>query len=250
MRGKLIERLSNNYYEAERPHKWTVRGHMKLATLVLDHKEGISIDMNAPPIPNPHALNYLPSGLNVLATSMRVEENRVIEWNRTKYDISPEQLFNSISMMGIVGADNPLCICLFHWFSVSLTNYLRLVALVDYYQTNKISQSDIKTKKQREHVKKYCDEYSMRVCPHILRWRNKIGAHMAITSPFESDSQGTLEMSTMNSISHEKLRVFTGSFTWVGNGQSADLPKWSLTEEYESLTERLWPQYSIPELNL
>lgn len=223
---------------------------MNQENVVLDHVAGIIIDPNNPPVHNLHALDFLPHGLWTLARTMRDEENRVIQWNLERYGIDAKALSKSISMMGIVGANNSLCICLFHWFSVSLVNYLRLVGLVGYYQANGIRQVDIVSKSDRLRVRKYCDEYCVGIIPKIVRWRNKIGAHMAITSPFEDDSQGTLEMSAQNSISHENLRIYTNGAIWVANNETAVLPKWSITEEYEELRDRFWPQYSLQILNV
>ena len=50
-----------------------------MSKVLLDHIEGVFLDVSDPPIPNLHALNYLPSGLFSLAATVKIEEGKRVQ---------------------------------------------------------------------------------------------------------------------------------------------------------------------------
>lgn len=47
-----------------------------MSIIILDHIDGIFLDNSKPPIPNLHALNYLPSGLFSLAATVKSKRGK------------------------------------------------------------------------------------------------------------------------------------------------------------------------------
>lgn len=221
--------------------------YMNNKIVTLDHIENISIDWNTPPIHNMHALYNLPRGLYFLACIAREQENCAIAWWKTISgpSITKDALPVSYSPTEIV--DRELCSCIFHWFSVSLVNYLRLVALMQFAKKNQISIDDFEKPSIQKKVESHCSDYAKRICPDIVTWRHKVGAHMAITSPRPEDNIATIYMSAMTSVDFKKDRLYTAFMKWGRKGHVSELPTWSITETFETLSPRFWPNCRLPE---
>ena len=201
--------------------------------VLLDHIEGIFLDVSDPPIPNLHALNYLPSGLFSLAATVKIEEGKRVQRDGTAKVM---ELFGHI----------PFAIpCTFHWFSTSLTNYVRLVGLINLMNVNQWKTKDLAEESNRSRIRQSCSEYVKLVIPEIQTWRNKVSAHFSPTDPFRNDNLATLEESVMNSIAYHTPRFMAGYAKWHTQGDDSQLPQWSLTETYERLSSRYWPKSSI-----
>jgi hypothetical protein len=98
---------------------------------MLDYDKNITLDMDNPPIANLHALRSLPYGMFVLANEMRKDE---IEKNA-------EGLAFSVDFM-----DPKPSIMFWNYyqrFTMNITNYLRIVALVDILNKNNRKSADI-----------------------------------------------------------------------------------------------------------
>jgi hypothetical protein len=135
----------------------------------------------------------------------------------------------------------PLIIpCAFNWFSVTLVNYLRLVALVDLMNQKHWKSQDIVDEANRETIKPFCTDYVRTAVPDIYRWRNKVAAHFAATDPFRNDSLGTIEQSIMDPVSYISPYFRVGSLKWNTEDTASDLPDWALTETFEQLQPRFW----------
>ncbi|MBE0684066.1 MAG: hypothetical protein IH589_19360 [Anaerolineales bacterium] len=94
-------------------------------------------------------------------------------------------------------------------------------------------------------IKAYCTDYVRDAIPEIYLWRNKVAAHFAATDPFNDDTLGSLEQSIMNPVSYKHPYYYVGVFKWNTQGTSANLPRWALTETYERLRKRYWPEMTL-----
>lgn len=143
---------------------------------------------------------------------------------------------------------HPIIPCAFNWFSVTVVNYLRLVALVDLMAKNNWKSSALADPANRQVIKKHCTDYVRDAVPEIYRWRNKVAAHFAATDPFSDDTLGTLEQSIMNPITYKYPYYYVGMLQWNTQGTSSELPTWALTETYERLQQRYWPEMKLREI--
>lgn len=204
---------------------------------MLDHVLGIAIDYETFPVRNLHALSYLPRGLHNLALTMRYKEIEEIEtWN----SIAPEPIM--VNMPGHYGRE---VASLFNWFSSSLCNYLRLIALIDIATKRKWDTGQIS--RNADTVKQHCARYTKEVAPEVKAWRDKIAAHPALTDP-RKDNVALLEFSVLDSFAFANRRFVAGSIRWVSRGHDSNMQSWSLTEVYERLAPRLWPNVTLPSL--
>ena len=138
-----------------------------------------------------------------------------------------------------------LVTCCFGWFSVSLASYLRLIALVRLIHENTWTSSDIRQKANRSKIKKACIEYVKQTVPAVYTWRNKIAAHPALTDPFRDDNLGTLEMSVMKPVMYQNSYFRAAALSWGVGDEVSSIEDWALTEEFERLAPRLWPNIKL-----
>ena len=209
--------------------KWIIIvRYIIMNTIVIDHIDQVKIDLLNLPMKNPHALNFIPYGLFNLSAIIKVEEGK-----RTPSDPNV-QVFTMFESM------NPIIPCAFHWFSTSTVNFVRLVGLLKILTINSWKTTDIVANKQT--IKSECDNYVKSVIPDLRIWRNKVSAHFSPTDPYNSDNFGTLEQSIMNNVCFQenRFRVNVGLLTI--NGETSELPCWSVTETYEQLASRYWPE--------
>lgn len=136
--------------------------------------------------------------------------------------------------------------CLFHWYGVSLCNYARLVGFVYGVATGAVPKVP-ETDSDRKKIKKWCDECVKKVkeMSEVVRWRNKIAAHFAVTDPHREDNVATLDMSVISPVGYFGGRYRVGAMTMVKTGsdgttQTSGLPPWSVTEVTEKLSPRFW----------
>ena len=204
-----------------------------MSNVPLDHIEGIFLDVSNPPIPNLHALNYLPSGLFSLAATVKIEEGK-----RVKRDGAAKVL----EAFGGIPFTIP---CTFHWFSTSLTNFVRLIGLINLMNIKHWKTEDLAEELNGPTIRQSCSDYVKAVIPEIQTWRNKVSAHFSPSDPFKNDNLATMEESVMNSIAYHTPRFRAGYLKWHTQGEDSQLPQWSLTETYERLSSRYWPKSRI-----
>lgn len=118
--------------------------------------------------------------------------------------------------------------CLFQWYAVSACNYAQLVGW--------LHTKDPKAAKQ----------YVKRVMPTVLGYRNKVAAHLAITSPRAEDNVADLAASLLTQIAYGEGRLLAGAIRQrVPDGQELIGPtrnlSWSLTGVHTALKKRYWP---------
>ncbi len=211
---------------------------MQRSQITLDHVEGIVLDSSNPPFNNYQAFQQNYSGLKILADAVREQELKVIT----------DDPYATHVVLQMPGNINPIIPCAFNWFSVTIVNYLRLVALVGLMVKNNWKTSALVDQAHRQAIKKHCTDYVSNVVPEIYRWRNKVAAHFAATDPFSDDTLGTLEQSIMNPITYKYPYYYIGILQWNTQGTSSELPKWALTKTYERLQQRYWPEMMLREI--
>ena len=210
---------------------------MTTSQIVLDHVNGILLDPSNSPFNNYHAFQQNYFGLKILADSVREAELKVVADNPHAKHI----------VLNVFGNVHPIVPCAFNWFSVTIVNYLRLVALVDLMARNNWKSAALAESSNRSIIKRHCTDYVRDAIPEIYRWRNKVAAHFAATDPFADDTLGTLEQSIMNSVTYKYPYYYVGLFKWNTQGTSAELPTWALTETYQRLASRFWPEMALSE---
>jgi len=116
--------------------------------------------------------------------------------------------------------------CAFQWYAVSACNYAQLVGW--------LATRDIDSAKK----------YVKKVMPRLLRYRNKVAAHYAITNPYH-DNEADLIASVMTHIIYVRGRLCAAALMPVvrSNGQEIKVSNdnsWSLTLAHECLVQRFW----------
>jgi hypothetical protein len=144
--------------------------------------------------------------------------------------------------------ENSLIPCIFNWFGISLINYARLVGFIGGLADNKYQKTDLSNPGKYPLIKETCDDYvdSIRELNPVKKWRNKVTAHFAITDPRKSsDNADILEYSIMHPVGFYGGRFYVGLgnmvITGSGDQLSNTFPQWSITEVYNGLKDRYWP---------
>jgi len=205
------------------------------AAVTLDHKLGIVLDRSAPPIANMQAFGHNYHGLQILAGAVRECERQVVI-----NDPHADKVVLHAFMH-----PPPIVPNAFSWYSLTLVNYLRVVALVDFLSSNKFTSLALTEEVVRKKVKAHCTDYVREAIPEIYTWRNKVAAHYAATDPFINDNLGTLEQSLMDPVTYAYPYFRVGRLKWNASGAQSDLPEWALTETHERLAPRFWPEAGL-----
>ncbi len=215
----------------------------------IDHLKPILIDENI--CGNEiSTLSYLSVGLYHLYFTVKNYETMVENQNRAS---GTKIILSMGSTRGLPHGADQFLPCLFHWFGVSIMNYARLIGFLDGISTGKYTKRDLENHKNYEKVKKASIKYADSVpeLKNIKKWRNKVAAHFAITDPNENkDNPAFLEFSIMYPVSYCEGRFKVGRMEFTrtdstGAKHKASLPTWSLTEVYEALQIRYWPQQPV-----
>jgi hypothetical protein len=203
-----------------------------MSKILLDTETGITFNEKFPVLINCHSLFYLPVGLHSLAFTVRQAELEKFT-HAGQFEMGPYTAqINHIA-------------CCFHWFAISLVNYLRLVGLIGIMSENNWRIESLAKQEVKNEVKRHCREYVKSVIPEISTWRNKVGAHLASTDPFSEDNIGTLAASMAHPITYSTPYYHANAMTYGLDEHKDEIPSWSLTEAYDHLTPRFWPHMSI-----
>ncbi len=204
--------------------------------IVLDHNQCIAFDPKNPPFGNYQAFKSNYEGLKTLAGTVRELERRYVA-----SDPHAEHVVLHVS-----SRVPDLVPCAFNWFSVTLVNYLRLVALVELMNTRNWKSPDLTKPANRTDIRSHCRTYVRAAIPEVYLWRNKVAAHFAATDPFHDDNLGTLEQSVMSMVQFKYPHYHVGLGKWTTQGETSELPTWALTKVYEELRPRYWPEVQLP----
>lgn len=168
-----------------------------------------------------HSLAYLSEGLNFLYGQIRKIEDDVVA------RLDPHKL---VSIFGnapqLQGVPQGLVACAFHWYAVSVCNYVRLTGWLTHG-----NDPDRAT------------EYVNQVIPAVHLWRNKVAAHFSITDPRSNDTPADLAKSVVFPISFDDDAFFAGSLTLSMSragraSKSRQDMRWSLTHCHNDLCAR------------
>jgi len=214
--------------------------------IILDHTIGLEVARDVC-FNEIMSLQSLRLGLFQLATHVWKLEEPI----RNEEAKRQERVFFYGNVPGTDRTHNLLLPCYFHWFGVSLCNYVRLVGFVRGLATARITRAHLQDTKGFKRIKKECTTYTNTVpeIQEVVIWRNKVGAHFAITDPREEDNIATLDMSVIYPVSFFNGRFRVNSMTFSrtsadGQSHTAELPSWSITEVWEELATRYWPEFT------
>jgi hypothetical protein len=139
---------------------------------------------------------------------------------------------------GYIEIPRELILCAFHWYSVSLCNFCRLIGRISHAIEARGFED-----------KGYA--YYKQVAGPVKVYRDKVAAHFAFSYPSEADNRADLSVSTM-----DDLVLVNGRFTvggWVlsksgssGTAKSSHEYHWSLTTYHEELGRRYGPAGYTP----
>lgn len=196
-------------------------------THLIDHKDNITHDDAKRINPNIHTLLYAPIGLEKLYFEIKLSE----------YAYTTSKLWSACIMRADwANSDDFLKTCIFELFSCTLTSYVRLVGLIKFMKIEGFTDIDLLDKKTAEIAKSYSIKYTEEIIPKVFSYRNKVGAHHSFIDP-RRDPIDDLRQSVMHSVHYLNGKYRANALRL---GQST-LPEWSLTEEFERLSERYWP---------
>lgn len=216
-----------------------------MPTVTLDAIAGVSVDSNDY-FNECRTLQMLSTGLVGVADNLKRREAAWEEQTAGKVKFH----VYGLDIDGTKG-NLDLIACFFHWFGVSLCNFARLVGFVRGLSVNEFSRADLSDPAKFDAVKASVDEYVKDVpeMSDIVVWRNKVGAHFAITAPRKSDNVSTLDMSVMFPVTFTDGQYRVGELTLTRKNSSGThtsaIPCWSVTEVFENLLPRYWPHITV-----
>ena len=125
------------------------------------------------------------------------------------------------------GVPRQLIYCAFKWYSVTVCDYVRTIGWLGYGGDNKKAMG-----------------YLNRVIPHVKNWRDKVGAHLALTDPRENDSPADLQITSStwqigfrdDAFTAGELTMSLGSKD--GGSTSRQDRMWKLTDTHQQLASR------------
>src|SRR5690349_14675190 len=121
-----------------------------MPTMTLDHIDNIVYDRDTHPLENPNALGFLSQGICSLAETTRKYESEIPE---------------GITAFLLGSQKSQLVACYFHWFAISINNYLRLIKLIDIMPQKGWTINDLKLEANRRILKTECNAYIKKVIP-------------------------------------------------------------------------------------
>jgi len=128
----------------------------------------------------------------------------------------------------------------FFWYATSITNYFRLVFFIEFTNLNNLKQNEIEQTEIKRDIKKHIKDRLQETIPEIVKWRNKVGAHYALTDPRNDDNLVTLINSVLP-VSYKRPFFTTGFYSFknqfMPEGEVSQIPTWSITKEFDRLRE-------------
>jgi hypothetical protein len=184
-------------------------------------------------------------GLNFLYNAVKPWELKILE-NRPGKNITFQGVPPFFIMDGIPNTLLDYLPSTFHWFSTSLINYSRLTGFLVERIQNNITDEDVINFADKSIIKNACNNYVKNIpeLRQVLKWRNKVSAHFALTDPYHDDNIATLQESIRNPISFSDFRFWTHIMIISKSTEKeiieSTIPTWSLTETFEALNNRFW----------
>lgn len=131
---------------------------------------------------------------------------------------------------GLDIAEQAILTCMFHWYSVSACNYVRIVGAIAYQQDNSRPIPPV---------------YIGRIMPDVLEFRDKVGAHLAWSTKNRNDTDADRLWSSIPQlawwddsfkVNAVAVRVRKGD----KESNSVATKPWSITGVHEQLRARFW----------
>ncbi|MES2667593.1 MAG: hypothetical protein V4712_15990 [Pseudomonadota bacterium] len=190
-----------------------------------------------------YTLQCLASGISMLALQVKMIEEPIRAHELSNRKCMSTFGFGGLEKFGVNPTTAQLLTCYFHWYGLSICNYVRLVGFIKGLNEGRFSRSDASNPEKQSSVKNFCDGFfeSIPEVQPIKVWRDKVFAHFSITDPRKRDNSALLEMSVMSPITYSDGSFCVGGMALTLNDQEAALPKWSVSDSYEKLTPRFWP---------
>lgn len=202
-----------------------------MARVVLDFINNLEFESEEAPFTNYHSIYQLQTGMHKLAYEIRLEE---LKLNNSGMVLGADYTFNT---------RNNLLACYFDWFSISITNYFRLVGLFDIMIRHHWKSNDVGN--NSDVISSHCTKYVKETIPEIYSWKNKISAHRAATNP-KNDNLGTLKLSIACVVTYSFPYYVAGGYNLSSAGEESKFKQWAVTETFERLRQRYWPHLTIP----
>lgn len=190
-------------------------------------------------------LACLQAGLGALATQVTLLEKPIQEEERT----TKRQVWFFGNNPALPPGAVMLLPCFFHWFGISVCNYVRLVGFLRGLAQGAYDRTALEEPAKFKLIEEQCNDYvsSVAELAPVKLWRDKIAAHFAITAPHKtSDNVALLDFSVMYPVGYDSGRFRVNVLVHFRSDASgltheAKLPPWSVTEVFEQLSERYWP---------
>ena len=165
--------------------------------------------------------------LKTLATGLEYLSNQVSKFEDEIRDGQPTRVFGGGGNHPMFrGIPMDLIYCAFKWYSVTACDYVRTIGWLTHGEN-----------------KEKARDYLIRVIPEVRNWRNKVGAHLALTDPRRDDTpadlfiiSSTWEIGFHDGFVAGPLIATLGSTD--GGSTSRQDRKWSLTDTHKQLASR------------
>jgi hypothetical protein len=210
--------------------------------VILDHIQNISVSeeqFNT----SVHTLRTLKAGLHKIYCDVRLLEQKVLDHHRktSSYTFVTQVGFQ---ITGLTDQETHIFPNYFPWYGVSVCNYARLCGLIGAELQGTIGEGDIGNPLKANHINSVCSKYvsSIPELEAVKIWRNKVYAHFAATSPKADDDAQLLNLSTVSLLGFNKDRLAVGILAFGTQDGEVNLPYWSVTENFEAIGERFWPE--------
>lgn len=199
---------------------------------LIDNDLGTIYDLNDTGFYNLHGLFASYEGtLEVVSRVMDIEASKLISEKGIPGGIE----FGNIKDVGKIQN-------YFHWFTISLTNYLRLVFFIEYTNNQKWQLGDLEVNANKKDLKSFINKRIKAVIPEVHLWRNKVGAHFSITDPRNDDNLSTL-LNSVIPVGYLSPFHFTNTFAIQNKftkGEPVNIPTWSITVIFDKIKERFF----------
>ncbi len=194
----------------------------------LDYIENIKVDGDVftKPVNEYWALVLLKEGLNFLySQAVKCDE---IVLARSNPKVKVLAMGNSSLLTGV---PKGLLTCAFHWYAVSVCQYVRIVGTIAYRQ----NQSRPKPRK-----------YVKAVIPEVLAFRDKVAAHFVWTKDDSRDTDAVRAVSIVPMLTFSGDSFFIGGLKMFQKTEDKEeigaFESWSITNVHHRLRERYWPE--------
>ena len=154
-----------------------------MSSIIIDSVTGLAIEDGAH-FNEYRTLKMLYAGLSQIAFQLQQRELKFNQQNNGAFNVfsfgrDPDGSNENLDLVA----------CTFHWFGVSVVNFARLVGFISGLENNEFERRDLGDPEKCKSIKKSVDSYVNKVpeLAAVLKWRNKVGAHLAITAPRNDD---------------------------------------------------------------